>query len=275
MTQPRWGTRVLAGALLAYALTACSATQQVTAAPPTANAPTASSLTPSPSPSAEPPSPSPTSTPDPSPSAAATSTATVIRRLPDAQWKRILATGTWRTGCPVDRAGLRDVDVPYVGFDGATHRGTLVVNADVSASVADVFARLYRDRYPVHSIVPVEQFGGDDNASMAADNTSAFNCRRSGQANAPSAASPHANGRAVDLNPYENPWVDPRCACFQPDAYYGSHRVVARSTPAGRAVIVKGGPAWRAFTSAGWTWQDNSTADYQHFDTGYPSRPLR
>ena len=275
MKRPRWGTRVLAGALLAYALTACSATQQVTAAPPTANAPTASSLTPSPSPSAEPPSPSPTSTPDPSPSAAATSTATVIRRLPDAQWKRILATGTWRTGCPVDRAGLRDVDVPYVGFDGATHRGTLVVNADVSASVAGVFARLYRDRYPVHSIIPVEQFGGDDNASMAADNTSAFNCRRSGQANAPSAASPHANGRAVDLNPYENPWVDPRCACFQPDAYFGSHRVVAATTPAGRAVIVKGGSAWREFTSAGWTWQDNSTADYQHFDTGYPSRPLR
>ena len=142
-----------------------------------------------------------------------------------------------------------------------------MVNADVSASVAAVFARLYRDHYPVHSIVPVEQFGGDDNASMAADNTSAFNCRRSGQANAPSAASPHANGRAVDVNPYENPWVDPRCACFQPDAFYGSHRV-------GKGVISKGGIAWTVFTRAGWTWQDNATIDFQHFDTGYPSHPL-
>ena len=194
-------------------------------------------------------------------------TTAVIARLTDAQWSRMVAAGVWRPGCPVGRSGLRRVELPYVGFDGRTHRGALVVNADVASSVERIFLQLYRDRFPIRRMTPVEAYGGDDNASMAADNTSAFNCRQPGQANSPSARSPHANGRAVDLNPYENPWVDPRCHCFQPDATYGTHRT-------GTGVIVKDGPAWRAFTHEGWIWQDSTTTDFQHFDTGYPSVPF-
>jgi len=194
-------------------------------------------------------------------------TTAVIARLTDAQWSRMVAAGVWRPGCPVGRSGLRRVELPYVGFDGRTHRGALVVNADVASSVERIFLQLYRDRFPIKRMTPVEAYGGDDNASMAADNTSAFNCRQPGQANSPSARSPHANGRAVDLNPYENPWVDPRCHCFQPDATYGTHRT-------GTGVIVKDGPAWRAFTHEGWIWQDSTTTDFQHFDTGYPSVPF-
>jgi hypothetical protein len=201
------------------------------------------------------------------------STAAVIRRIPDSQWRLMRSTGTWRSGCPVGRSGLRDVDVSYLGFDGHVHRGTLVVRADVARSVATVFARLLASRYPIRRILPAETYGGDDNRSMAADNTSAFNCRRAGQANAPSAASPHANGRAIDLNPYENPWLDPRCGCFRPDRFFGTHRTGVPGA-AGRAIIRRGGAAWRAFVAAGWIWQDSSTTDYQHFDTGYPSRPL-
>jgi hypothetical protein len=191
----------------------------------------------------------------------------VTRTLSDGEWSHIVATGVWRPGCPVGRVGLRRVEVPYVGFDGRPHRGALVVNRDVAASVGRVFAQLYAAHFPIRRIEPIEAYGGDDDVSMRADNTSAFNCRRPGQANAPSAVSPHANGRAVDLNPFENPWVDPRCHCFMPDAHYGSHR-------SGAGVVVKGGVAWRAFTAEGWIWQDNASIDYQHFDTGYPSRPL-
>jgi hypothetical protein len=48
----------------------------------------------------------------------------------------------------------------------------------------------------------------------------------------------------------------------------------AARTP-GRGKILQGGPVWRAFTRRGWIWQDIATPDYQHFDTGYPSRPWR
>lgn len=179
-----------------------------------------------------------------------------------------MAVGAWHSGCPVGRAQLRRVEVGYHGFDGRVHRGVLVVNADVAGSVAAIFTRLFDLGFPIHRMQPIEDYAGDDDASMAADNTSAYNCRRAAQANAPSAASPHANGRAVDLNPYENPWIDPRCGCFRPDSRFGTHR-------SGTGVVVEGGPAWTGFTRAGWIWQDNATTDFQHFDTGYPSRPLR
>jgi hypothetical protein len=260
-----------AGVVAAVVLVAgCTGTTQ-------APTPTATPVATTPGPSSE-----PSTTPTPSPPAATTSISSatpttsaapwpaadpVVRAVGDAEWAQMVSTGTWRAGCPVSRTHLRRVEVAYAGFDGRPHRGALVVNADVAASVARVFARLYDERFPIRRMVPVEAYGGDDDASMRADNTSAFNCRRPGQANAPAPASPHANGRAVDLNPYENPWVDPRCGCFQPDSRYGRQR-------SGPGVVVRGGVPWRAFTREGWVWQDSRTIDYQHFDTGYPSRPL-
>jgi hypothetical protein len=209
-------------------------------------------------------------TPTPTPTAATSSSPTanaVIAAVPAAEWARIVAVGAWHAGCPVTRTDLRRLEVNFHGFDGTVHRGVLVVNADVAASVARIFTELFDRGFPIRRMQPIEVYGGDDNASMAADNTSAYNCRRASQANAPATASPHANGRAIDVNPYENPWIDSRCRCFQPDSRYGTTRT-------GPGVITKGGVAWTVFTREGWIWQDNSTIDYQHFDTGYPSRPL-
>jgi hypothetical protein len=179
----------------------------------------------------------------------------------------MLAAGMWRPGCPMTRETLRRVEVNHYGFDGAVHRGVLVVNADVAESVTRIFSRLFEERFPIRQMVPLEAFGGDNEASMAADNTAAYNCRRPSQANAPAAKSPHANGRAIDVNPVENPWVDPRCDCWRPVSTFGTSRK-------GPGVVVPGGPAWTAFTDEGWIWQDIDTPDYMHFDTGYPSRSL-
>ena len=190
----------------------------------------------------------------------------MITPVPNSEWALIVSSGAWHPGCPATQQALRRVEVNFHGFDAAVHRGVLVVNADVATQVASIFTTLFDRGYPIHRMIPIEAYRGDDHASMAADNTSAYNCRRASQANAPPTDSPHANGRAVDVNPFENPWVDERCQCFQPDAYYGMHR-------SGPAVIVKGGLVWTVFTAAGWVWQDNTSIDYQHFDTGYPSRP--
>ncbi len=236
-------------------------------APSVSSMPPSASVTPSPRPTPKATTPAPTH-PSASPSAAPQPAAEAsIEAVPDSEWASIVSVGAWHDGCPVGQAGLRRVEVNFHGFDGAVHRGVLVVRADVATSVAEIFTRLFDAGYPIHRMAPIEAYQGDDDASMAADNTSAFNCRRAAQANAPPTSSPHANGRAVDLNPYENPWIDPRCSCFEPDARFGSTR-------SGIGVITKGSLAWQVFTSAGWIWQDSTTTDYQHFDTGYPSRPL-
>lgn len=173
-----------------------------------------------------------------------------------------------RPECPVVRRDqLRSVRVNFVNFDGATQRGQLVVNRDVASSVARIFSVLFAADFPIRKMRPVEEYAGDTNLSLADDNTSAYNCRRADQINAPFRESPHANGRAIDINPVENPWKDLRCKCWFPSKA-NRRRVEAPG------VIVRGGVVWTAFRQEGWIWQNIDVPDYMHFDTGYPSAPF-
>ncbi len=167
---------------------------------------------------------------------------------------------SWRPGCPVGPSQLRTVTVSYVGFDGRAHTGRIVVNARVTDDVATVFRRLYAARFPIRRMEPVAAFGGSDDRSMAADNTSGFNCRYA-VAPGPKRWSVHAYGEAIDVNTVENPYLE-------------GGQVLP---PAGRAYIdrsryrrgmaVAGGVLVRAFASVGWLWGGRWTAspDWQHF----------
>ena len=114
---------------------------------------------------------------------------------------------SWHAGCPVGPAQLRRLFVSYVGFDGEPHRGELIVNRAVAGEVTQVFRRLYAARFPIRRIEPVSRYGGSDTRSMAADNTSAFNCRYA-VAPGPKRWSVHAYGEAIDVNTIENPYLE-------------------------------------------------------------------
>ncbi|CAM5784067.1 Peptidase M15C domain-containing protein OS=Cellulomonas persica OX=76861 GN=CPE01_11260 PE=4 SV=1 [Cellulomonas persica] len=180
-----------------------------------------------------------------------------ITTIDDALAARMHAS--WRRGCPVPLADLRYVRVSHVDFDGAVHEGELVVHEELAEGVVGVFARLFAQRYPIRSMRLVDDFGADDTASMDADNTSAFNCRA---ITGGTGWSEHAYGRALDLNPVENPYV------------IGSHvapragRAFVDRSPA-PGVIRPDDEVVRAFADAGWRWGGywDSPTDYQHFST--------
>jgi D-alanyl-D-alanine carboxypeptidase len=165
---------------------------------------------------------------------------------------------SWHPGCPVSLSGLRLLRLSYWGFDHAVHQGELIVNASAAASLTRAFALLFAARFPVRQMRVVDGFGGDDERSMLADNTSAFNCRL---VPGTSVWAQHAYGLAVDINPFENPeisggQVDPPAAAAWADR--------SRVSP---AMIKDGGAAWRAFRAIGWTWGGDwrSLKDYMHF----------
>ena len=199
--------------------------------------------------------------------AAAVSADPVVRMVTAAEWKRMVSLGMAGRNCPVQRKNLRRIEINHYDFSGEVRRGALVVRGDVAGSVKRIFTRLFDERFPIQRMTPIERYRGSDDRSMAANNTSAYNCRRPSEANSPSAKSPHANGRAIDINPFRNPWINPRTGEWEPSAKY------AKRTP-GKGKILKGGLVWRLFTNEGWIWQNIATKDYQHFDTGYPSRPF-
>lgn len=164
---------------------------------------------------------------------------------------------SWREGCPVPLEDLRYLTVSYVTFEGLVATGELVVHADVADDVVQVFALLYAARYPVRSMRLVDDFGGDDDASMAADNTSAFNCRA---ATGGTTWSEHAYGRAIDLNPVENPYV-----LGDHVAPSAGHAFADR--PDAPGVIRANDAVVRAFAAVGWQWGGiwDRPVDYQHF----------
>lgn len=189
----------------------------------------------------------------------------VISEIPDSQWARMVKTGTWRPGCPVGRADLIRLQVNFVNFEGRVKRGELVAHRDSVDDLADIFSALFEAKFPIERMRAVEKYDGDLERSLNANNTSAFNCRRPDQINAPVDESPHANGRAVDINPFQNPWKNPRCKCWVPANDFGKARE-------GNGVITENSLPWKLFTERGWIWQNIKVPDYMHFDTGYPSR---
>ena len=166
-------------------------------------------------------------------------------------------SSSWREGCPVPLADLRYVTVTHHDFAGEAVQGELVVHADSADAMVSVFRALWDAGYPIRSLRLVDDFGGSDDASMAADNTSALNCRA---VTGGTRWSEHAYGRAIDVNPVENPYVLGRHVAPPAGRQYADR-------PDAPGVIHDDDAVVRAFASVGWEWGGDwsSPTDYQHF----------
>ena len=165
--------------------------------------------------------------------------------------------------CPPEiRDRQRLVAVTYVGFDGLVHAGQIVVDRDLVDDIQAVFAVALREKFPIQSVVPISaakyRKGGawDDDLSMIANNTSGFNYRL---VSGGTSLSNHATGRAVDINPVQNPYIRGKAKALPPGSVY---RVAERGT------LTADHPVTKAFVARGWTWGGNwtTTVDYQHFE---------
>jgi D-alanyl-D-alanine carboxypeptidase len=240
------------GLAFAFALAACSSTPKraaiTTAARSTTTVATTTTIATVPPTTAR-----PTTAPAPTTTAVPTYSGTI------ANVSAAELASSWHAGCPVGPASLRLLHMSYWGFDNRPHSGAMVVNASVATAVVSAFARMYAARVPIRRMVAVDAYGSDDHASMAADNTSGFNCRYVA-GSSPPRWSAHAFGEAIDINTVENPYV--------------SGSLV--SPPAGNAYLDRSnhrpgmaGPGTAlndAFAAIGWLWGGRwASPDYQHF----------
>jgi hypothetical protein len=167
-------------------------------------------------------------------------------------------TSSWRRGCPVGLGDLRLLTLTHWGFDRKVHRGELVVHEDQARAVKRAFRGLFKTRFPTERMQLVDVYGADDDRSMAANNTSAFNCRT---VEGSSSWSEHAYGRAIDINPVQNPAVqDGRVSPPAGSRYLDRSRRAKGLIRANDAVV-------RAFAEIGWGWGGYwaSLKDHQHF----------
>jgi len=175
--------------------------------------------------------------------------------------RSLMRGSSWHTGCPVSLDDLRLIRLTYWGFDEAAHRGKLVVHERWAKKIAAVFGKIYDARFPIRSMRLIDRYGADDMKSMRADNTSAFNCRyRDGVC---CVWSQHAYGRAIDIDPVENPYVGPWGVSPPNGADY------VKRTPLREGMLSFHDRVWWAFHRIGWEWGGSWSwpIDYQHFSS--------
>lgn len=160
---------------------------------------------------------------------------------------------------------LRYLNVLYYDFNGEVQSGELICNQEIAHDLVEIFYELYRNEYQIEKIRLIDEYGGDDTASMLDNNTSCFNYR---VVDGTDSLSKHAIGCAIDINPFYNPYV-----VFNKD---GSGKTYI--SPEGSEIyadrsqnfpykIDENDLCYKLFKEHGFTWGGdwNSCKDYQHF----------
>lgn len=172
--------------------------------------------------------------------------------------------GQNKTNAPaVSYEDLRYIHILHYNFDGVSTEGELICNTAIAPDLLDIFYELYRNEYQLEKVRLIDEYSGDDTASMEDNNTSCFNYR---VVDGTTSLSKHALGLALDINPFYNPYVT-----YEKD---GSTRISpADAAPyADRTMnfpykIDENDLCYKLFIEHGFTWGGNwnSSKDYQHF----------
>lgn len=175
------------------------------------------------------------------------------------------------SGNPVRCTQLATVSFDYTDFDGATRHGSVVVLDALAPQVEALFGELLLRSFPLASVQPLEAYEGDDQRSMAANNSSAFNGR---PMTGGGGWSKHAYGAAIDINPLQNPYVSKAGSAEQevlpPKGAAYLQRMPLQPGMAEEVVSV--------FYEHGflvWGGQWKQPIDYQHFEIGSRSFILK
>jgi peptidoglycan L-alanyl-D-glutamate endopeptidase CwlK len=164
--------------------------------------------------------------------------------------------------CPEEiRKRQRVIKVKYYSSDKKIHQGQLVIDGELEKNIKTVFEVALKERFPIYSAIPIsdkrfrKDDRWDDNLSMEANNTSAFNYRLS---TGSTQLSKHAYGRAIDINPFQNPYS--KGSIILPQG--------AKYNPNVEGTLTVDHPIVRTFLRLGWEWGGNWTTlkDYQHFE---------
>lgn len=178
-------------------------------------------------------------------------------------FKRISGV-SYPVDCTISLDDLRYVSLLYVDFDGNTQNGEMICNKAIAEDILEIFSELYNNGYQIESIKLIDEFDGDDTASMLANNTSCFNYRVVEGTNK---LSNHAKGLAIDLNPFYNPYITYNKDGSINISPEGSEAYADRNASFPYK-IDENDLAYKLFKEHGFTWGGNwnSVKDYQHFE---------
>lgn len=180
--------------------------------------------------------------------------------------ERMTKGKSWKKSCPVGLENLRYIKIKHWNFKGNTSMGELIVHKKVAQSIVHIFEALYKIKYPIKQMRLVSDFQANDWQSIEADNTSALNCRTT--TGNTKKWSKHAYGKALDINPIENPYVSRRgYISHKASLEYKKRKHKSSRGVADKAMILSSDLVVKIFKKHGWSWGGDwkTIKDYQHF----------
>lgn len=174
---------------------------------------------------------------------------------------------SYKTYCTVPREDLRYIKVLHRGFDGEIHVGELIIHQLLAGDICEIFRELFENDYQIERMLLVDEYQADDEASIAANNTSAFNFRA---VTGGTTLSLHGMGCAIDINPINNPYImyDEYGNAYWEDL--DAELYLDRNAPdaAERHMINHEDLCYRLFAEHGFSWGGDwaNPSDYQHFE---------
>ena len=171
----------------------------------------------------------------------------------------IIRGRSFRYYTPFDYSFLSYLTITHIDFNGQRRIGHMIVAAELADEVLDIFREIYEYGFPIYKIRLIDFYDTQDYLSMADNNSVAFNFRNIAGTNR---LSRHALGRAIDINPIQNPYIRGNTVWPAAGKNYMDR---AYERP---GMIIRGDVVYRAFTSRGWIWGGHWTLplDYHHFE---------
>jgi LysM repeat protein len=172
------------------------------------------------------------------------------------------ANGDPAKKCPVRTADLRRIWVRYIDFRGIARDGHLIMHRTLVTQTKRAFQTLYAWRFPIMVMEPMSvNLPGLTDKSVL---TSGYECR---YVAGTTTWSQHSYGRAIDVNPRQNPMIRgtyPNHTYLDPP---DSATWLAREKH--WTGMLHAGGAVGAFTANGFTWGGRwkTLKDYMHFST--------
>lgn len=165
---------------------------------------------------------------------------------------------TYKENGEIDLDDLSYLQIRYIDFSHNIADGEMIVHKSLAKEVLEIFEMLFEAEYEIEKIKLCDKYDGDDEASMADNNSSAFNFRNVAGTQE---LSMHALGRAIDINPLYNPYI-----VGEDISPSNSLPYVDRSKDFSHK-INHHDLAYKVFASKGWKWGGDweNSKDYQHF----------
>lgn len=189
----------------------------------------------------------------------------ILKITPEIE-KRMIAGNSHKKSCPILLDDLRYLNLEYLDFAGNSKIGEMIVHKSVAKEVVDIFKTLYETKYPIEKMQLISDYKADDWQSIEANNTSAYNCRL---IEGTKRWSRHAFGKAIDINPIQNPYISKKGKISHKDSLkHRNRKHMDLTNPKDKAMILKDDIIVKKFKSYGWIWGGEwiTIKDYQHFD---------